>query len=61
VKCIGAKAMAVKLGISRNKLYLMAQAGEIPHVRFGSKYIFDEEAVENWLQKQLEESVSNAV
>jgi excisionase family DNA binding protein len=44
--------VARMIGVSEAKVYTMAQAGGIPHYRFGRAYRFRTEQVEEWIEAQ---------
>ncbi|HPF40816.1 MAG TPA: helix-turn-helix domain-containing protein [Phycisphaerae bacterium] len=52
---MSAVEVARMLRISRRKVQLMAQAGEIPHRRIGKLLRFHRESVENWLKNVTDE------
>ena len=45
-----AAELSARVGISRKRLYELAAAGEIPHVRLGRAVLFNDEAVRAWIE-----------
>ena len=43
-----AHQLALRLGIHRNRLYLLVRTGRIPHIRIGRVVRFDPEAIRAW-------------
>jgi excisionase family DNA binding protein len=52
------KQLAVYLQISTAKVYELARAGEIPRVRVGNQWRFDQEEVDRRLRDQMREGKS---
>lgn len=50
-KYIGIKEMAEILDSSKGRLYSAVKNNEIPHLKFGRKYLFSVEEVEKFLQE----------
>lgn len=46
---VTAKAVATRLGISRYRVYELARADEIPHVRLGRSMRFDPNTIEAFI------------
>lgn len=42
------------LGISKMWLYKACKEGHVPHVRFGNKYRFYKETLDNWMKESTE-------
>ena len=49
---------AVRLGLSRPRVYALAAAGEIPSIKFGRAVRFDPEDVERYIQKHRREGAA---
>lgn len=47
------------IGVSPDKIYMMVREKQIPCFRIGSRILFKKEAIDNWISKQIEESVEN--
>ncbi len=43
-----ARHLALRLGIHRNRLYLLVRTGLIPHLRIGRAVRFDPDAIRAW-------------
>ncbi len=48
--------MARRLGVTQRWLKKKAEAGELPHLRAGNRYLFSSSAVESELTKQAAQS-----
>lgn len=44
------------IGISERLLWSMTKAGEVPHMRIGTRVIYPVAALEKWLAEQIEGS-----
>jgi excisionase family DNA binding protein len=51
-KLLGIDVIAGRLGVSREQVYRMVRAGEIPAYRVGNLWRFKEAEVEEWLAAQ---------
>ena len=51
---------AKRLGLSRHYLYTEARAGRIPHLKAGTKYVFDVDQVDEFLKRKCMERVREA-
>jgi excisionase family DNA binding protein len=54
------KDAAKAVGLTRNALYRMARAGEVPYIRVGGargRYVFDIEQLEEFLKQKALENV----
>lgn len=47
------------LGLSRDMIYILARENRIPHVRIGRRVLFKKQAIDMWLDEQLQGSVLN--
>lgn len=43
-----ARQLALRLGVHRNRLYLLVRTGRIPHLRIGRAVRFDPDAIRAW-------------
>jgi excisionase family DNA binding protein len=48
---MGIEEAAAYLGISKMWLYKACREGHIPHVRFGNKYRFHKETLDEWMRE----------
>jgi excisionase family DNA binding protein len=49
---IGAEVVAVKLGVSRDRIWTMAKRDMIPFVRIGKRFIrFSPSQINSWIEK----------
>ena len=48
--------MAEYLGLSKDTIYRKARAGDLPAVRLGRSWRFPQEAVEEWLKREIEKN-----
>lgn len=55
-KILRIKDVAKLLGVSDNKAYQMAAAGEIPAFKLAGKWRVREEALQAWLRKQASDA-----
>ena len=44
--------------ISQEMLYVLVRQKKIPHVRLGSRILFDEDALQHWWDEQLQKSTT---
>lgn len=49
---VDAHTVAKRLGVSYRKVLLMAQSGELPHIRVGDLYRFDPADIEEYIEAQ---------
>lgn len=54
------KEAAKALGIGERLLWSMTNAGEIPHVRLGRAIVYPVAALQEWLEKQLDNKKSGS-
>jgi len=55
-----AKEAATYLGVSIDKIYQMVREKEsIPHFRIGSRILLKKEALDQWIDEMIEESIKN--
>lgn len=54
-----AKEVAEYLGISLDMVYLLVREKRIVHFRIGSRILFKKEAIDNWIESQMIDSVEN--
>lgn len=47
---LSVKEAAGLLGVSVNCIYMHARAGNIPHVKIGSRILFHRDRLEDWLK-----------
>lgn len=57
-RLLTAQDVAERLGVTTAWVWAQTRAGAIPHVRLGRYRRFREEAIEEWLQRLEEQSVS---
>lgn len=53
MRLITAKELAEKMSISSAMVRVMATRKEIPHIRIGSEYRFEEEVIEEWIRGKI--------
>jgi excisionase family DNA binding protein len=51
-KALSLTQVADLLSLSRNKIYNLVRAGQIPHLRIGASIRFDGQALASWLDRQ---------
>lgn len=51
------KEAAAAVGLTKNALYRMARAGEVPCLRVGNRYVFDIDLLEESLRQKALENV----
>lgn len=51
--------VAEYLGVSVDMIYKLVREKKIVHFRIGSRILFKKEAIEQWIEKQMEESMAN--
>lgn len=45
--------VAALLNISKSKIYQMVERRNIPHIRLGSRILFQEELLESWIRDKV--------
>lgn len=51
--------IATYLGVSTDKIYIMAREKSIPCFRIGSRVLFKKEAIDKWIESKINESYEN--
>lgn len=46
---------AARLRVSRSFIYLLVDRRKIPHMRLGSRLLFSENRLDEWVQEQMQE------
>nr|WP_188725097.1 helix-turn-helix domain-containing protein [Lentibacillus populi] len=50
--------VAEYLGVSPDKIYMMVREKAIPCFRIGSRILLKKAAIDSWIEKQIEESMT---